>query len=190
MMTRTRPVTGNAQTRFFQNYRNAFILLLIYSALALAVTLILFPIFWMVSSSLKPADELFARNLTMLPVKWTLENYRNVWQGTNFPTYFWNSFKVAALSTIFSVCIAMYAAYAIARIQFPGRYAYGLVLLVTQMFPHILIVIPLYLLIQRLAKPAEMLSMPNVIVLTAIAFLVAGVGIALGERITGKIVTE
>ena len=150
MMTRTRPVTGNAQTRFFQNYRNAFILLLIYSALALAVTLILFPIFWMVSSSLKPADELFARNLTMLPVKWTLENYRNVWQGTNFPTYFWNSFKVAALSTIFSVCIAMYAAYAIARIQFPGRYAYGLVLLVTQMFPHILIVIPLYLLIQRL----------------------------------------
>ncbi len=39
-------------------------------------------------------------------------------------------------------------------------------------------------------KPAEMLSMPNVIVLTAIAFLVAGVGIALGERITGKIVTE
>ena len=44
----------------------------------------------------------------------------------------------------------MYAAYAIARIEFVGRYTYGLVLLITQMFPHILLVIPLYLLIQRM----------------------------------------
>jgi ABC-type glycerol-3-phosphate transport system permease component len=132
------------------NYRGALALLVIYSLLVLAVTIILFPIFWMASSSLKPAPELFARNLTMLPVNWTLDNYRNVWEGTSFPTYFWNSFKVSALSTFFTVIIAVYAAYALARIRFPGRYAYGLLLLVTQMFPHILLVIPLFLIIQRL----------------------------------------
>ena len=131
------------------NARRSLYLLLVYSTLLLAVTVILFPIFWMTSSSLKPANELFARNLTLLPVDWTLANYRAVWQGTSFPLYFWNSFKVAAISTVLSMFIGAYAAYAIARIQFVGRYSYGLVLLITQMFPHILLVIPLYLLIQR-----------------------------------------
>lgn len=145
------PVSALSDTaRFMDTYRHAFFLLLVYSLLAIAVTVILFPIFWMTSSSLKPANELFARNLTLLPINWTLENYRNVWNNTQFPTYFWNSFKVAALSTFFSVTIAMYSAYAIARIQFVGRYTYGLVLLITQMFPHILLVIPLYLMIQKM----------------------------------------
>ncbi|MFI5011511.1 MAG: carbohydrate ABC transporter permease [Hyphomicrobiales bacterium] len=132
------------------NYRRSFALLTVYVLLLAAVTVVLFPVFWMASSSLKPSSELFARNMTMLPVDWTFENYRNVWQRTSFPAYFWNSFKVASLSTLFSVIISMYAAYAMARIRFVGRYAYGLMLLVTQMFPHILLVIPLFLIIQRL----------------------------------------
>ncbi len=146
-MNRTSPATflGIPLT-----YRAMFGVLVVYGLLILAVTVILFPVFWMASSSLKPSSEMFARNMTMLPINWTLENYRNVWEGTNFPTYFWNSFKVAAISTAISVVISMYAAYAIARIQFPGRYAYSLLLLITQMFPHILLVIPLFIIIQRL----------------------------------------
>ena len=132
------------------NYRAALTLTIVYSLLILAVTIVLFPVFWMASSSLKPANELFARNMTMLPVEWTLENYRNVWEKTSFPIYFWNSFKVAAISTFCSVVISMYAAYAVARIRFRGRYAFSMLLLVTQMFPHILLVIPLFLIIQKL----------------------------------------
>ena len=132
------------------NYRAALTLTIVYSLLILAVTIVLFPVFWMASSSLKPANELFARNMTMLPVEWTLENYRNVWEKTSFPIYFWNSFKVAAISTFCSVVISLYAAYAVARIRFRGRYAFSLLLLVTQMFPHILLVIPLFLIIQKL----------------------------------------
>lgn len=132
------------------NYRKAFGLLITYVLLLVAVTIILFPVFWMASSSLKPDPELFARNQTMLPINWTLDNYRKVWLQTDFPTYFLNSFKVAAISTILSVVVSMYAAYAIARIKFTGRYAYGLMLLVTQMFPHILLVIPLFLIIRNL----------------------------------------
>ncbi len=130
-------------------YRRAFIAVLIYGALVVAATIALFPVFWMASSSLKPGPELFARDLTLLPVNWTLENYRNVWLHTNFPRYFWNSFLVAALSTLLSVVISIYAAYALARIRFAGRYAFGLLMLVTQMFPHILLVLPLFLIIQR-----------------------------------------
>jgi ABC-type glycerol-3-phosphate transport system permease component len=131
-------------------YRRAFVALLVYATLVVAATVALFPVFWMASSSLKPGPELFARDMTMLPVDWTLENYRNVWTNTNFPNYFWNSFQVAAISTILSVVISMYAAYALARIRFAGRYAFGLLMLVTQMFPHILLVLPLFLIMQRI----------------------------------------
>ncbi|MCP8938559.1 carbohydrate ABC transporter permease [Alsobacter sp. SYSU M60028] len=131
-------------------YRTMIWFLAVYALLIVAVVAILFPVFWMASSSLKPQSELFARNLTMLPVNWSLENYRNVWLGTDFPIYFVNSFKVAAITTALSVAISIYAAYAIARIRFPGRYAYGLLLLVTQMFPHILLVIPMFIIMQRM----------------------------------------
>ena len=79
-----------------------WLLLDLWLLLVAVVAIILFPVFWMVSSSLKPASELFARNMTLLPVDWTLENYRNVWLNTDFPAYFWNSFKVAAISTALS----------------------------------------------------------------------------------------
>ena len=132
------------------NLRKTVVMMVVYMVLLIALMITLFPIFWMASSSLKPARELFARDMTLLPVNWSLENYVNVWQNTAFPTYFFNSFKVAALSTFFSVVVSMYAAYAIARIKFVGRYAYGLVLLVTQMFPHILLVIPLFFIIRKM----------------------------------------
>jgi ABC-type glycerol-3-phosphate transport system permease component len=132
-------------------YRGAFLLLLTYAAVALALIFLLFPVFWMLSSSFKPQTEMFARNMTMLPIRWTLQNYLNVWDNTPFPLYFWNSFKVASLSTFFAVVVSMYAAYAIARIRFRGRGAFGVLLLATQMFPHILIVIPLFLIMRRLS---------------------------------------
>lgn len=149
-MTATVVVLDAPLMRLHLRYRHAFILLLVYVALAMAVMIALFPVFWMMSSSLKPGPELFARDMTLLPVNWTFDNYRNVWSNTNFPRYFWNSFQVAALSTLFSVIIATYAAYALARIRFRGRYAFGLLMLVTQMFPHILLVLPLFLIIQRI----------------------------------------
>jgi multiple sugar transport system permease protein len=121
----------------------------LFVLLSALVLLVLFPILWMASSSFKPQQELFARDMTLLPVNWTLESYVAVWQGTNFPVYFWNSFKIAVGSTFLSVSIGMYAAYAIARIQFRGRYAFGMLLLIAQMFPQILLVIPLFIVVQR-----------------------------------------
>jgi N,N'-diacetylchitobiose transport system permease protein len=122
----------------------------LYALLMAAVVLVLFPILWMASSSFKPQNELFARNMTLLPVNWTLENYINVWRHTAFPTYFYNSFKLAVLATIVSVVVSMYAAYALARFRFRGRYAFGLLLLIAQMFPPILLVIPLFITFQRM----------------------------------------
>jgi ABC-type glycerol-3-phosphate transport system permease component len=87
--------------------------------------------------------------MTLLPVDWTLASYVAVWQGTSFPSYFFNSFKIAVASTALSVIVGMYAAYAIARIKFRGRYAFGMLLLIAQMFPQIMLVIPLFIVVQK-----------------------------------------
>jgi ABC-type glycerol-3-phosphate transport system permease component len=144
-----RPAAGNERVMLAWRSREFALRLALYLFLCALVILILFPILWMASSSFKPQTELFARDMTLLPVSWTLENYRAVWEGTNFPVYFWNSFKIAVASTFLSVAIGMYAAYAIARIQFRGRYAFGMLLLIAQMFPQILLVIPLFIVVQR-----------------------------------------
>jgi len=143
------PIAGSEATMLYWRGRGFALRLALYLFLTTLAIVVLFPILWMASSSFKPQNELFARDMTLLPVQWTLENYKNVWQGTNFPVYFINSFKIAVISTFFSVFVGMYAAYAVARIDFRGRYAFGMVLLLAQMFPQILLVIPLFLVIQK-----------------------------------------
>jgi len=124
--------------------------LLVYVALIFAVVILVFPVFWMVSTSFKTPNEMFARNITLLPSHFTIQNYINVWTQTAFPTFFWNSFKVATISTLLALVVSMYAAYAMARIDFPGRGIFAMALLVTQMFPGILFVIPLFIIIKAL----------------------------------------
>lgn len=124
--------------------------LLIYVAILFAASLILFPIFWMFSSSFKGPTELFARDLTLFPKVVTWENYINVWFNTPFPSYFINSFYVAGITTLVTVVVSVYAAYAVARIEFRGKFAFGMVLLIVQMFPHIMLVLPLFMIIRNM----------------------------------------
>lgn len=132
------------------NPRKLYAMVATYGVLFLALGLILFPIFWMWSSSFKGQTELFARDMTLLPVNWTLENYANVWLNTPFPKYFWNSFWIAAVTTLITVAFAIYAAYAIARLKFRGRFLIGIILLMTQMFPHVTLVLPLFMIVRNL----------------------------------------
>jgi multiple sugar transport system permease protein len=132
------------------NYRKLYAAVATYGVLLFALGVILFPIFWMFMSSFKGQTELFARDMTLTPVVWTWENYYNVWFKTPFPRYFWNSFYIASVTTIVTVGFAIYAAYAIARIRFRGRFLIGIILLSTQMFPHVTLVLPLFLIIRNL----------------------------------------
>ena len=132
------------------NYRKLYAAVATYGVLFFALAVILFPIFWMFMSSFKGQTELFARDMTLTPIVWTWENYYNVWFKTPFPRYFWNSFYIASVTTVITVGFAIYAAYAIARIRFRGRFLIGIILLSTQMFPHVTLVLPLFLIIRNL----------------------------------------
>jgi multiple sugar transport system permease protein len=112
------------------------------SANSLIIVLALFPVFWIVMLSLKKPTTLGDGRL--IPSSWSFENYKNIFNQSIFTDALRNSVGIALISTTIAVILACMAAYAIARLDFPGK---GLILgasLAIAMFPPISIVGPLY----------------------------------------------
>jgi len=109
------------------------------------------PFVWMVFSSFKPLDEIFAQPPKLLPHAWTGQNWNTALTGSsNFLQGFANSATVAISVTVVSVITCSMAAYAFARIKVPGINALFLVFLATLMVPQQLTIIPLYVIMGRL----------------------------------------
>jgi multiple sugar transport system permease protein len=100
------------------------------------------PIVWMVSLSLKPGGDI--TNQKFLPTHFSLENYRTVFATDLFTSALRNSIGIALISTALSVVVAMFVAYAIARLDFPGKRLILSVALAIAMFPVISLVGPLF----------------------------------------------
>jgi multiple sugar transport system permease protein len=128
-------------------------------ALGIIVTAIyLLPLFWMVSTSLKPQDEILSKPPLLLPTSLQIESYRSVLGlPTNRPdlyinagVYFKNSVIIALSTTLLVIILAVPAAYALSRFRFRGRSPFLLFMLVAQMLPSVLLVIPLFVLFSNL----------------------------------------
>jgi len=122
---------------------------LFYLFLLLFLFLVMFPFLWQFLASLKPPGELYGEHAFRITIdNPTLENYKRVFTQRPFDSYLWNSFVVAALTTVYTVAVASIAAYAIAWLHFPGKKVIlGLVLAVS-MFPQIAIISPIFLFMQ------------------------------------------
>ncbi|MGE5599771.1 MAG: carbohydrate ABC transporter permease [Bacteroidota bacterium] len=110
----------------------------------------LFPIYWMVLTSLKPDRELFSPRLNYWPLHPTFQHYRDVLTHTSYGAYFLNSLTAAGVTSLLVLVIAVFGGYAFARFNFRGKQASLLVLLATQMFPGVVLVAPLFVLFSRL----------------------------------------
>ncbi|KYD29083.1 hypothetical protein B4109_1704 [Geobacillus stearothermophilus] len=109
---------------------------LFYVFLALFVFFVMFPFLWVLLSSIKPLSELFGDKafdwFTSHP---TLKSYVSVFVNYPLLRYLWNSTVVATITTVYTVFVAAFAAYAIAHLEFKGKTVIlGLVLAVS-MFP-------------------------------------------------------
>ncbi len=102
----------------------------------------LIPVVWIVSLSLKPATDLGDRRL--IPRVLSLEHYHAVFRDPQFSAALWNSAGIAGLSTVAAVLLGMLAAYAIARLEFPGRRVILAAALSIAMFPPVSIIGPLF----------------------------------------------
>lgn len=124
--------------------------ILTYLLLIGVAVAVIFPIFWMLMSSLKPTKELFVKPPTWIPQRPTLNNYLSILENPLFLRYFVNSVVVATVATGISIVIASLAGYGWGKIDFAGKRATSLFVLVSQMFPAVVLVIPLFQILRSL----------------------------------------
>ncbi|RHT21651.1 carbohydrate ABC transporter permease [Clostridium sp. AM33-3] len=106
---------------------------------------VLLPLSWMVITSLKSmADITLSRGLTLFPSGPTLENFVNIWKEYPIATYIKNSIVAVGGSTVIGVVCAALCGYGLSRYQFKGKAFLLSFLLVTQMFPAVMKIIPYY----------------------------------------------
>jgi ABC-type glycerol-3-phosphate transport system permease component len=106
----------------------------------------LFPLAWMLSTSLKVFEETYVTPPTWWPVRPTVDAYGNIWRIQSFGTYFVNSTIVAGITTLVSLVLASLAGYGFSRFRFAGAGSLMAFILATQMFPGVLLVIPYFLM--------------------------------------------
>lgn len=103
------------------------------------------PIYVMVSSSLKPLQDV-TTSFRWIPAPITIRPYIDMWHTVPLGRYFVNSLIVCSCAAVLSVLIATFAAYAVSRYRFRGKRVFTVVVLSTQMFPGILFLLPLFLI--------------------------------------------
>ncbi|MDH6706943.1 arabinogalactan oligomer/maltooligosaccharide transport system permease protein [Kitasatospora sp. MAA19] len=122
---------------------------LAHGALILASLVALFPVLWILYISLGP-DKTDYLHPGEIFGKLTLSNYHHVLFDTDFFTWFGNSFLVSGVTTVFGVMVAATTGYAVSRMRFPGHKPLMWSLLVTQMFPIAVLIVPMYTILSDL----------------------------------------
>ncbi len=112
----------------------------------------LLPFIWMLSTSLKIEADVFRYPIEWIPSRWNaLANYQEVWFGDSpFYLYYWNSIKVAVLTTIVSVIVSALAAYGFSKVKFPAGAWLFIIVLATYMVPPQASLVPQFILFRYL----------------------------------------
>ncbi|MDP6932007.1 MAG: ABC transporter permease subunit, partial [Myxococcota bacterium] len=144
-------------------------------ALLVVTVVVLYPVLWVLKVALTPGAG-FSMDPSLLPDSVTLDNFAAVVQTTDadggwlFARQLFNSLVVAAVTSVLGIALACTAGYAMSRWAFPGRDAGMSLFLVTQMFPGVVMAIPLYILLDELGLLDSLLGLSIVYATTAIPF--------------------
>lgn len=122
----------------------------LYAILLIAAVPFLYPTLWMVFSSFKPNNEMFAIPPRLLPQQWTLEGMRDVFTLTPFLQQYWNTLYMAVLITVGSIVVGALAGYAFARIKFPGASVVFLLMISSMFIPAEVAIIPIFQWVTKL----------------------------------------
>jgi arabinogalactan oligomer/maltooligosaccharide transport system permease protein len=144
----------------------AYAVLLFFAALAV------YPITQIITISLRPVDQLLSTSLAFIPENASLGNYRELLFETPFLRWMGNSLLVSAVVTVTGVALASTAGYALSRFRFFGRVSLLSGLLVTQMFPATMLLLPLYVLLIKLQLLNSYLGIVVIYTATALPFCV------------------
>ena len=144
----------------------------VYAVVIFFVIIAVFPILQVINISLRPQATLLSSSLAIIPENATLDNYVELLTERPFLTWVWNSFFVTLVVVITGVVLASTAGYAFSRYRFPGRRAGLLSLLVTQMFPATMLLLPLFIMMAKLNLINNFLGLIIIYSSTALPFCV------------------
>jgi multiple sugar transport system permease protein len=132
--------------KFRENVRLTFVTLLLLAG----STLILMPLWWMISTSLKSPEEIAQYPPSFFPEKLNFSNYIEAWQTAPFTRWALNTLFLATVGTIGSVLVNSLVAYGFAKIRFKGRNALFVLVLSTMLIPGFVTMVPQYILFSKL----------------------------------------
>lgn len=118
----------------------------IWIGLIAAVFFALFPVYWMVLTSVTPRDQVFQFPPQFFPTSVTLEHYRSFFQTPQLLVYLGNSVLVSVATAVGTVAVASLAAYALSKFDFRGARSVTVLIWTSQMFPNALLLITIYLM--------------------------------------------
>ncbi|MCM3663156.1 carbohydrate ABC transporter permease [Mesobacillus subterraneus] len=132
--------------KFKENVKHTFVTLLLIAG----STLILIPLWWMISTSLKSPAEIAQYPPTLFPKEFNFSNYIEAWQTAPFTRWALNTLLIASLGTIGSVLVNSLVAYGFAKIRFEGRNTLFVIVLSTMLIPGFVTMVPQYILFSKL----------------------------------------
>jgi multiple sugar transport system permease protein len=121
-----------------------------YGLLSAFVLFALLPLFWLLKVSVTPNDLLYSEGVRLWPSSTSLEHYHSVLENTEFPLFFRNSVLVSLATAACATLFASAAGYGFSRFEFRGKRLIIVLMLVTQMFPLVMIIAPIFRLLSPL----------------------------------------
>jgi arabinogalactan oligomer/maltooligosaccharide transport system permease protein len=147
-------------------------LVLIYAIILIFVAISVYPILRVLTISLRPGDNLLNESLRIIPKNATFDNYVKLFTEQPFLAWIRNSLFVTLIVTVIGVVLASTAGYAFSRFKFPGRKIGLLSLLITQMFPATMLLLPLFILLSKLHLINTFLGLIIIYSATALPFCI------------------
>ncbi|MCL5268393.1 MAG: sugar ABC transporter permease [Bacteroidetes bacterium] len=154
------------------NLRAKVVSLVLYLLLVGFTIVVLYPIVNVFSISLRPSDRLLSTSLSIIPHDASFHAYEALFTQTPFLLWFWNSVLISATVTITGVVLASTAGYAFSRFNFYGKKSAMVGLLVTQMFPPTMLLLPMYIMLLKLHLINSYLGIIVIYTSTALPFCV------------------
>ncbi len=137
------------QLRFRSGGRKSFSNILVYGVLILWALLCLFPVYWMITFSLKDNAEIFGENVIGLPRHWLWSNYARAMTLGQMGRYFLNSFLVAVISIVITLTASCMATYAMTRLVWKGRDRMNKFFMLGLTIPIHAAIVPLYVVLGK-----------------------------------------
>lgn len=138
MVTTTSPARQRAET------------ITLWLLLAGGAVIMIFPIYWMFATAIRPKDEIFSPVMALLPTGWVWQNFADALAHMPFLRWFWNSAFISVVAVVITVSLNLLCGYAFAKFRFAGRDVLFIAVLSALMIPVQVIIVPLFFVVSDL----------------------------------------